>query len=139
MKMKLQAIFTQLLFYCCNLAKSEYFECSDEFSADFQLYGSCVTQKCGRFLVKTQEKDLEIIETIANFIFASEIQGKNATVAVADLASNQITLDKRTLNMRISGRKYQLLIEQFVDQIADKIRTTVQDIFHINAKLWIAK
>ena len=32
-----------------------FLECSDEYFADYQVYGPCITQECGRFVAQLHE------------------------------------------------------------------------------------
>ena len=53
-----------LLFFI-KLTQSVYFECSDEFFADYELFGNCIAQNCGRFVIQLPEETLENIEELA--------------------------------------------------------------------------
>ena len=52
------------------------FPCSDEYSADFQLYGSCITQNCGRHLIQLSHQDIELMDTIAKGVYQQQNETK---------------------------------------------------------------
>ena len=55
-----------LLFCLLKYGHFYTFPCSDEYSADYQLYGSCITQNCGRHLVQISTKELELIGQVCH-------------------------------------------------------------------------
>ena len=70
-----KSIITLLFIIFTNfLTCAEYFSCSDEFALDWELYGHCITETCGRFFKHLEENDLKILDDVAKII---EDQGSN--------------------------------------------------------------
>lgn len=119
---------------------SDYFPCSDEYSSDFQVYGNCIAQTCGRFVAQIPQEDMEIIEQVADLIHMKS--GKNSTFMAMDLASNVIDYNNEEFEVFEAEKdpNYQVLSGQMIDKIGHFLRKKVKDIFDLGpSHLWIAK
>ena len=74
-----------------------YLECSDEYFADYQIYGPCIAQECGRFVAQLPKDYIGLIEQIADDIYYSDQaweEIENSTVTTVDLSTRKINFDK---------------------------------------------
>merc|ERR1712141_208212 len=130
-------IFTQfLLLIFPFIIQSEYFTCSDEFALDWELYGACIPDTRGRFTIHLEASDLIPIHNIAKII-ENNVNIENQTVAVADLVSETVIVGK-TVQQLQTDTYFRRLTSQLLENVGNQIRGLVQELFDINAKLWIS-
>ena len=116
------------------------FPCSDEYSADFQLYGSCITQNCGRHLIQLTNQDIELVDKIAENVYQQDKTNKNATVLTLDLASNQLMVDGVSSQFQFKDKsQLEALTDLLIDTIGQNIRSKTKKLFRIQAKLYISR
>ena len=128
-------IFTNFII----LTDAEYFSCSDEFALDWELYGHCITETCGRFLKHLEENDLKILDDVAKIIEKQVVfKHSNQTVVVADLVSESITIGQK-LDVLKTDFAFRSLTQRLLENIGYEIRGMVQELFSINSKLWISR
>ena len=120
-------------------SESEYFSCSDEYALDWELYGHCITETCGRFFKHLEEKELKILDEVAKIIEKQVVlKHSNQTVVVADLVSESITIGQK-LDVLKTDFAFRSLTQGLLENIGYKIREMVQELFEINSKLWISR
>ena len=121
--------------------KSGYFDCSDEYFADFDIYQSCITARCGRFISQLEEPETRLIEELANQIYQSEMEKgvSEAAIFAVDLASNKGSIDKVPIKLSIKNDEFREKVENLVDSVGYRIRRKVKNIFNLKGRIWIAK
>ena len=116
------------------------FPCSDEYLADFELYGACVTRNCGRHLIQLAKQDIELVDKIADLIYSAEDAKESSTVLTLDLASNKLTLDGVPKEFQFKDKsQLEALTDTLIDTIGHNIRSKTKKLFQIEAKLWISR
>jgi hypothetical protein len=135
-------LFLAVNFVPCFAIFGQYFDCSDEYFADFDLYGACIAQKCGRFSLQLEEIDVNLVETVSNYIYYQDdirASAENTTIIVADLTSDKVTKDQVTTIIQSRNKQYQRLTEELLETVGYKIRGFTQELFDLNAPLWISR
>ena len=119
-----------------------YLECSDEYFADYQIYGPCIAQECGRFVAQLPEDYIGLIEQIADDIYYSDQaweEIENSTVTTVDLSTRKINFDKTVTKQLQTNDKFQDLSEFMVDIVGHHIRKKVRHLFDLKGRLWVAR
>ena len=107
----------------------------------FSVYGPCIAKRCGRFTTQLPEKQIKLIEKIADRIYNTKEKPKNTTMLAVDLASRKISFDTkhtRILQLDKDG-DFQYSIEKMVDVVGYQVRKKVRNLFGLHGKLWIAR
>lgn len=131
----MKPIFLVCLFF--HQILGDYFDCSDEYLADFQVYGACIAQQCGRFVSQLPDEDIDLIEKVADLIHQKSFN--DSTFKAMDLASNIIDYNHEDYALFHPDSQYNSLVGQMVDQVGFFLRHKVKDLFNLGGNLWIAK
>ncbi len=124
-----------------NTGFQEYFECSDEFGTDTELYGGCVTTNCGRFQTFLTENEVDKIQEIAEIIrrnYRRIYEGHSSTV-FAELTSRKMTFGNNTLKMD-PDRDVDQLLSELIDGVATDLRRIIKKKFGLGRNpLWLSR
>merc|ERR1711963_499393 len=96
------------------------------------VYGPCIAQECGRFVAQLHEEHVDLIEEIAEDIYANyEFDAESSTIVNVDLASQKITFDTEVTKQIQTNNQFQELIEFMVDVVGHQIRKKVRHLFDL--------
>ena len=135
---KQHTVFLLLMINFLSFVHCDYFECSEDYALDWELYGECIPKNCGRFRVLLDSKNFNIIDDIVKSI-ESQIDFKNHSVVIADLVSETITKDADITTNYESDFNFRNLTQTLLETIGFQVRGIIQELFDIKSKLWIAR
>ena len=85
-------VFLLLMINFLSFVHCDYFECSEDYALDWELYGECIPKNCGRFRVLLDSKNFNIIDDIVKSIEA-QVQGlQHLTVAFQTISTGLINV-----------------------------------------------